>query len=301
MARFIRNSIVLVLFVSLAMPTHASDFVPIQIYREPADSPFPEFGFRGSLIVEDFEAGKVSTPGIELSIVGSSSITRGFSVATDSEGLALEVKPSLCAQSFPPSCPATVEVSFDAETLEALPTFVGFVWTDAVASEKALRAPIALITVTDAKGEETVRRINELPFATDLADAQSDDTLVSFLDDDGISNMKITVVTDGTGYGGHLAIDHLQFGLAAASGDADIDGDVDFADFIRLSDSFGKKGVRWGDGDFDQDGETGFPDFLRLSRNFGTSKGPSQVAPEPSSFGLLMLAAMCLLGIRKSR
>ena len=34
-----------------AMLTLASDFVPIQNFREPADSPFPEFGFDGSLVV----------------------------------------------------------------------------------------------------------------------------------------------------------------------------------------------------------------------------------------------------------
>ena len=193
-----------------------------------------------------------------------------------------------------------MEVSFDLDVLDSYPTFVGFVWTDAVASAEALRAPIALVTVTDANGEETVRRINEIPLASELSDAQADDTLISFLDEDGIRDMAITVVTDGTGLGGGLAIDHIQYGFAALSGDTDVDGDVDFSDFVNLSSHFGMTDVGWAEGDFDHNGEIDFPDFLRLSRNFGETSDPViSNAPEPSSSVLLILSSMSLLVLRK--
>lgn len=51
-------------------------------------------------------------------------------------------------------------------------------------------------------------------------------------------------------------------------GDADLDGDVDFADFLTLSSNFGKEG-EWADGDFNGDGEINFADFVVLSKNFG--------------------------------
>lgn len=51
-------------------------------------------------------------------------------------------------------------------------------------------------------------------------------------------------------------------------GDTDLDGDVDFEDFLTLSANFGQQG-EWADGDFDGDGEINFADFVVLSKNFG--------------------------------
>ena len=52
-------------------------------------------------------------------------------------------------------------------------------------------------------------------------------------------------------------------------GDADLDGDVDFADFLELSANFGSEDGHWSEGDFNCDGVIGFSDFLLLSSNFG--------------------------------
>jgi len=56
-------------------------------------------------------------------------------------------------------------------------------------------------------------------------------------------------------------------------GDTDLDGDVDFGDFLKLSQNFGQQG-HWSDGNFDGAGAGGngkieFADFLLLSSNFG--------------------------------
>ena len=51
-------------------------------------------------------------------------------------------------------------------------------------------------------------------------------------------------------------------------GDANLDGEVNFPDFLALSANFGGTGG-WGEGDFDADGKVRFADFLILSSNFG--------------------------------
>ena len=52
-------------------------------------------------------------------------------------------------------------------------------------------------------------------------------------------------------------------------GDTDGDGDVDFTDFLKLSENFGREtNAAFSDGDFDFDGRVAFSDFLLLSSNF---------------------------------
>jgi hypothetical protein len=73
-------------------------------------------------------------------------------------------------------------------------------------------------------------------------------------------------------------------------GDANLDQEVNFADFLALSNGFGQEGG-WREGDFDGDGETKFADFLMLSDNFGKTPGDVATVPEPSSKMLFVLAA----------
>lgn len=57
--------------------------------------------------------------------------------------------------------------------------------------------------------------------------------------------------------------------LQTRRGDVDLNGKVEFADFLQLSASFGQAGTSWSDGDSDGDGTVSFADFLALSANFG--------------------------------
>ena len=57
--------------------------------------------------------------------------------------------------------------------------------------------------------------------------------------------------------------------LVSTPGDANRDGQVNFADFLILSVAFGTEGG-WPSGDFDGDGVVTFSDFLVLSSNFGS-------------------------------
>lgn len=71
-------------------------------------------------------------------------------------------------------------------------------------------------------------------------------------------------------------------------GDADLDGFVEFADFLSLSSSFGEE-AGWADGDFDGDNKVQFPDFLLLSQNFGQSSRAIATVPEGSGSVLFLL------------
>ena len=54
-------------------------------------------------------------------------------------------------------------------------------------------------------------------------------------------------------------------------GDADLNGKVDFHDFLKLATNFGKTGTVWEQGDFNGDELTDFQDFLILAENFNAT------------------------------
>jgi hypothetical protein len=77
------------------------------------------------------------------------------------------------------------------------------------------------------------------------------------------------VVADG----GVTSLDLLfavQYHGGFGPGDADLDGDVDFADFLILSENLGEPGG-WGQGNFNLDDQVDSADLFILSENFGAS------------------------------
>jgi len=80
--------------------------------------------------------------------------------------------------------------------------------------------------------------------------------------------------------------------VSTSYGDADLNGIVEFSDFLKMSQHFGNAG-NWASGDFDGDGFVRFPDFLHLSANFTTNS--HSTVPEPTVQCWLLWAA--LLGI----
>lgn len=84
------------------------------------------------------------------------------------------------------------------------------------------------------------------------------------------------------------------------AGDFDLNGSVNFNDFLTLANNFGNDqlGGVYTNGDADLNDSIEFRDFLTLATNFGTTRGAATAAvPEPSTARLLLLAClMCLCG-----
>ena len=103
----------------------------------------------------------------------------------------------------------------------------------------------------------------------------------------------------GVGLGDYsLWVDDLATVLR---GDANLDGIVDFADFLALTGNFDNRNGGWAEGNFDGQGGVGFPDFLLLADNFGqTAAGATASVPEPSASHTVWLvsvaAFVCLRG-----
>lgn len=91
----------------------------------------------------------------------------------------------------------------------------------------------------------------------------------------------------------------LTFGPGGGTGllgDLDMNGEVDFPDFLMLSGMFNQAVDPPGSGaDLNADGTVDFADFLILSGNFGTSAAVTSV-PEPGSH-LLCLTALVVAGL----
>lgn len=83
-------------------------------------------------------------------------------------------------------------------------------------------------------------------------------------------------------------------------GDSNLDGVVEFADFLVLSREFGSDATSWASGNFDGVAGIQFADFLMLSENFGLSVAAASV-PEPSSHLAMLCVFAILLQLRKRR
>lgn len=127
--------------------------------------------------------------------------------------------------------------------------------------------------------------------------ATASNVSASQLDEVKINDVSYSLNLDsvmhlGQGQFGQLFLNPTDIQLQvtqAASGDTDGNGEIDFADFLTLSQNFGMPGD-WAAGDFDGSGTVEFADFLSLSAVFGQSS-PSPIVttvPEPN---------VCLVGV----
>ena len=91
----------------------------------------------------------------------------------------------------------------------------------------------------------------------------------------------------------------VRDGQSYKRGDTDLDGNVDFADFLRLSDAFGMPDTGWTQGNFNGDPlGTTFADFLTLSANYDQSAVVS--VPEPKLHWLLVGWLIASVGLLRT-
>lgn len=85
--------------------------------------------------------------------------------------------------------------------------------------------------------------------------------------------------------------------LDIIAGDLDLNGQVEFADFLKLADNFGvaERGGVYANGDLDLNGVIEFSDFLTLSDNFGQTTRGASVVPEPACLRSLLLSLIAVL------
>ncbi len=89
--------------------------------------------------------------------------------------------------------------------------------------------------------------------------------------------------------------------LGAIPGDADLNGKVEFADFLALSAAFDSRGGVWSQGNFDCDSRVDFEDFLILSANFGKTSVSSNFAAVPEQACSVTLYAGAVLSLFRRR
>ena len=96
------------------------------------------------------------------------------------------------------------------------------------------------------------------------------DALQSQLADGGFQG-RFDLTKDGVIDGAD--VDHLMENIFKThKGDANLDGSVDFNDFLTLAGNFGRNDTSWSMGDFNLDGTISFSDFVELAANFGFTR-----------------------------
>lgn len=134
-----------------------------------------------------------------------------------------------------------------------------------------LSAVETVITITHANQE----RSYDSRWCATAADSNiCTETEIYFpLTDSNSGPRRLSIQLDAYGAGtAAVRIGPISTGEAALVealfGDADLNGTVEFADFLALSANFGRSGG-WSDGNFDYSETVDFGDFLALSANFG--------------------------------
>jgi hypothetical protein len=91
-----------------------------------------------------------------------------------------------------------------------------------------------------------------------------------------------------------------SFTVTPITGDANIDGKVDGADFLILYSNFGKPTRTWEQGDFDGDSDVDFVDYQILGLNLGKTAPAAAAAIEAPVFSVRPIAPRKPMAARRS-
>lgn len=102
---------------------------------------------------------------------------------------------------------------------------------------------------------------------------------------------------DGSGQVDTRDLDFWVYFTGNKLGDADLNGEVEFLDFVTLSGNFGDSGT-WSDGDFNADGLVDFRDFVILVSDSKATDASQAAVPEPTANNGLIWIVVCLTVLR---
>lgn len=182
-------------------------------------------------------------------------------------------------------------------------------------TEAASGETIEIGTIDNSNGDGVVNMTGEVAVVfADIFSSVSNDPDLSFGIFDNLIVTSLPATTDpldcnndGSVTADDVACasaDTISATLTAASllgGDLDLNGKVEFADFLTFSGNFGitDKGGGYANGDIDLNGAVEFADFLTLSGNFGKTANAAQSVPEPSGLAVFCLGALLLAPLRR--
>jgi hypothetical protein len=164
------------------------------------DSPFQDVNFPSYFYLEDFEDGTLSTPGVT-STSSTTSANSGDPSLVDSVDCDDGVVDGICV-----GCDAlfsgsgSIQVTFDAQALGALPTHVGMVWTDGGFG--------STVTVT---GYDVADQVIYTQTVNGIGDnsnygTTAEDRFFGIVHYAGVKSVKLANSSGG------IEIDHLQYG-----------------------------------------------------------------------------------------
>ena len=155
-------------------------------------------------------------------------------------------------------------------------------------------------TFVGIRAEDTATLAGELQI--EVSDALSPGQAFSLLTADSIEGNFSTITTPAPEADRGFVLDVFDDEIAltiAHTGDLNLDGFVDFNDFLGLATNFAQDGV-WRDGDFTGDGRVAFDDFVAMARQFGRVEPLVSAVPEPNAATILSLVMAVVCGLNRT-
>lgn len=139
-----------------------------------------------------------------------------------------------------------------------------------------------------AEDTATLAGVLQVEVTDDLDPGQAISLLTANAIDGGFDSIATPAPEADRGFVLDVFDDEIALTIAH-TGDLNLDGFVDFNDFLGLATNFAQDGG-WRDGDFTGDGRVAFDDFVVMARQFGRVQPIATAVPEPNAAIILSLA-----------
>jgi len=167
-----------------------------------------------------------------------------------------------------------------------------------------------IFNMQDNNGKHSIIYLDDLSYTSaDVPTMPGDFNHDSAVDDADIDLLRLAVINmtsdaafNVDGIGDENIPDESDFAfliqeiIVSTNGDGDLNGTVNFDDFVILSNGFGKINTNWRQGNYNLDLVTNFNDFVKLSARFGQTCpcAPEPHTPEPTTLVLTLVGGITL-------